>query len=561
MKKVERYKSVLIMAALCGSFAMRGVELPALPDKEGFNLKGYVHDGEKGVAGVLVSDGYTFASTDESGAYYLASSGKAKEVFVVLPSGYEYAEVKGGVAKFFMPVDGTAPAQADFALKPIGDDTSFTFMVHADTQPEEWFNANVYTEMGNAYKDMQTSAQVAQATDGFAPFNLHLGDIIYNGSALNYDYSRYLRVLESSGYNVAIMPTPGNHDRYYTTDYDNAMELYRSVWGPVYYSFNRGKVHFISVDNVLVKKDDAYTRGISDDAVEWLKKDLSYVEKGSRVVFFAHQPMTRNAAALKAFSGVLDILKDYDVLILTGHLHRAFNNFPEYTPSIRERNQPPLGGYEWRSTCSQDGVPNGYYIYHVDGTEISWKFKPNGKDADKNMFRVYEPGFPDTDMVKPSDDKTVIVNVWDWDEDWTVTWSLDGVEQGDVPRYEAMKDPLAVYNYENIPGHETWVVHETYHIFHCDVPSTGSLVKVTVSDPFGRTLSKTLELASVPGGIEAVAPESCGVESAEIYNLQGVRILNVAGYPEVDTLPVAAGCYVMRLRHTDGTVTVEKFVR
>lgn len=561
MKKVERYKSVLIMAALCGSFAMRGVELPALPDKEGFNLKGYVHDGEKGVAGVLVSDGYTFASTDESGAYYLASSGKAKEVFVVLPSGYEYAEVKGGVAKFFMPVDGTAPAQADFALKPIGDDTSFTFMVHADTQPEEWFNANVYTEMGNAYKDMQTSAQVAQATDGFAPFNLHLGDIIYNGSALNYDYSRYLRVLESSGYNVAIMPTPGNHDRYYTTDYDKAMELYRSVWGPVYYSFNRGKVHFISVDNVLVKKDDAYTRGISDDAVEWLKKDLSYVEKGSRVVFFAHQPMTRNAAALKAFSGVLDILKDYDVLILTGHLHRAFNNFPEYAPSIRERNQPPLGGYEWRSTCSQDGVPNGYYIYHVDGTEISWKFKPNGKDADKNMFRVYEPGFPDTDMVKPSDDKTVIVNVWDWDEDWTVTWSLDGVEQGDVPRYEAMKDPLAVYNYENIPGHETWVVHETYHIFHCDVPSTGSLVKVTVSDPFGRTLSKTLELASVPGGIEAVAPESCGVESAEIYNLQGVRILNVAGYPEVDTLPVAAGCYVMRLRHTDGTVTVEKFVR
>ena len=32
----------------------------------------------------------------------------------------------------------------------------------------------------------------------------------------------------------------------------------------------------------------------------------------------------------------------------------------------------------------------------------------------------YDPGFPDTDLVKPSDDKTVIVNVWDWDEDWTV---------------------------------------------------------------------------------------------------------------------------------------------
>lgn len=545
----------------CG-ITTSGMELPDLPDREGFDLKGYVHDGTCGVAGVLVTDGYSFARTDENGAYYLASSPDAEFVYMVLPSGYEHAVVETGVVKYFSVIDRSNGAfRADFALNPIGDDNSFSFMVHADTQPDEYFNSEVYTELGKAYKDMVATASKLQQSDGFSPFNLHLGDIVYNTNDKVRDYTAYLSVLHTAGYNIPIFATPGNHDRRYQTDLSVSTKAYREVWGPLYHSFNRGKVHFISLDNVLIKKDGDYTKGIRAEQVEWLKKDLSYVEKGSKVVFFTHQPMSRNKSALTAYSGVLDILKDYDVMILTGHLHRAFNNFPEYAPTIKERNQTALGGYEWRSTCSQDGVPNGYYIYNVDGTEISWKFKPIGKDADKNMFRMYEPGFPDTDMVKPSDDKTVIVNIWDWDTNWKVTWSLDGVEQGDVARYEAAKDPLAVYQYENVPGHDTWSASETYHLFHCDVPSTGSVVKVTVTDPFGRTLSKTLELASVPGGIEAIAPESCGVERVEIYNVHGVKVLTVEGYPETDTLPLGPGCYVMRLMHYDGRISIEKFVR
>ncbi len=334
----DRYRLVLAFTAMCGCMGLGAVNLPELPDRDGFNIKGYVHDGVQGVPGVLVSDGYSFARTDADGAYYIASDANAKEVFVILPSGYEYAEIDKGVAGFFKAIDGSESFQADFALSPIGDDTSFSFFVHADTQPDIWFNGQVWNEVKEAYADMGALSQTVAATDGFAPFNLHLGDIIYNGSALNYDYKGYLETLESADYNLATLPTPGNHDRYYTTYYDKAMALYREVWGPVYYSFNRGKVHFISVDNVLVKKDGAYTRGISDAAVAWMEKDLSYVEKGAPVVFYTHQPMTRNDAALKAFSGVLDMLKEYDVLILTGHLHRVFNNFPEYAPSIRERH-------------------------------------------------------------------------------------------------------------------------------------------------------------------------------------------------------------------------------
>lgn len=281
-----------------------------------------------------------------------------------------------------------------------------------------------------------------------------------------------------------------------------------------------------------------------------------------RVVFFTHQPMTRNTAALKAYSGVLDMLKEYDVLILTGHLHRIFNNFPEYAPTIKERNHVALGGYEWRGPCSQDGVPNGYYIYHVDGTDISWKYKWTGKDADKNMFRLYEPGQFGTPVYAPSEDKTIIVNVWDWDEDWKVTWSLDGVDMGAAERQDEAEDPWAIYSFANDPAHPTWVAKPTYHIFHCNVPASGSVVKVTVADPFGRELSKTITLESDPsGGIEAIAPESCGVLAVEIYNMQGIKVLTVDGYPEADTLPLEHGCYIMRLHHTDGSLSTEKITR
>ena len=295
--------------------------------------------------------------------------------------------------------------------------------------------------------------------------------------------------------------------------------------------------------------------------MEWLKKDLSYVEKGSRVVFFTHRPMTQNASALNAYSAALDVLKDYEVLILSGHVHRSFTNYEEYAPSVRERSQVPLGGFIWRGPCTQDGVPQGYYIYHVDGTDISWKFKWLGKDADKNLFRVYEPGQFDSMTFDPDEDKTVIANVWDWDEHWTVTWSLDGVPQGEVPRYEGFRDPWAVYNYDGREEFPEWSPSETYHMFHCDVPATGSVVEISVTDRFGREASKTVTLESVSGGIESVSSGNCGITNAEIYNAQGVKVLTVAGYPEADMLPIGSGCYIMRLHHTDGTVTIEKVIR
>lgn len=562
-------KSIFLTMALM-PLAAAAIDLPELPDKAGNDIKGYVHDGERGLPGVLVTDGYTITTTSSDGSYYLASNAQADFVYYTLPSGYAPSQTDGVVMKFYRPIDRTGGTfRADFELKPIGDDNSFSFLLHADTQPDEYFNSNVYAEMRKAYADMQKAADKLEAADGFAPLSLHLGDIVYNTPSKTaqhniVDYSRYRAEVEASGYHTPIYSTPGNHDRIYVTDYKEAMNLYHEEWGPSYYSFNRGKIHFLSFDNVKVEKAAEYTRGVSDEAMAWIRNDLAHVAKGSKVVVMSHQPLTRNKAARTAYGPVLDILKDYDVLVLTGHLHRIFNNFPEYAPSIMERNHVALGGYEWRPpVLGGDGVPGGYYIYHADGDDISWKYVWTGKDPDAEMFRLYTNGQFGTTKYGKEDEKTVLMNIWDWDPQWKTSWTLDGVEQGEVIRFEEnRRDPWASSCFDNVPGHDTWTANDTYHIFYCTVPNTGNKVEVTVTDRFGRSSSKSITLPHVEnGGIEVVTAAASGVAASEIYNLQGVRLLTVDGYPEVETLPLGAGCYIMRLRHTDGTVTNEKIVK
>ena len=564
MKATVKTITATIACGLLATIGSQAITLPDLPAKEGFEVKGYVHDGTAGVEGVLVSDGYSFATTAADGSYYLAPNPSAYCVFVVIPSGYEIATVDQGIAKHFVTLNAEGETRADFTLNPIGDDTRFSFITQADTQPDTGIAPNCWNSMNTAYKELHKTGTELAAQDGFTPFSLHMGDIIYNTNSIVVNYQRYTDNLKATGYTLPTFATPGNHDRRYKTDYLEATATYRATWGPLWYSFNRGKVHFISFDNVLVETDGEYTKGYDPAAEEWLRKDLAHVDKGSRVVFFAHQPMSRNKAALKAYTPILDILKEYNTLILTGHLHRTFNNFPEYAPTITERNLSALAGYEWRGPCAEDGTPLGYGVYTVDGDQISWRFKWTGKSADI-MFRMYAPGDFGLPSAKPEDEKTVLVNVWDWDKDWKVTWTLDGEDMGELPAYDAHTDPWAVYNYNDNPSRPQFEgVKDTYHIFHADVPPTGSKVEVTAADPFGRTYTSSVTLPHIQGGVENVAADNSAIVSTSVYDLGGTLLLTVpadaigASAVGQHTGELASGCYILRHLHADGTMTTEK---
>jgi len=65
------------------------------------------------------------------------------------------------------------------------------------------------------------------------------------------------------------------------------MAEWENVWGPRYYSFNRGNVHYIALDNVA---NDLSSVSFSDEQVKWLQQDLSYVPKDKMIVISYHIP-------------------------------------------------------------------------------------------------------------------------------------------------------------------------------------------------------------------------------------------------------------------------------
>src|SRR5690606_11841939 len=84
----------------------------------------------------------------------------------------------------------------------------------------------------------------------------------------------------------------GNHDKQEATDTesDNA-RLFKKQFGPTYYSFNRGKVHYVVLDDIRYKTIKEYDGHISIEQLAWLKKDLSHVPKNHLIVISLHIPV------------------------------------------------------------------------------------------------------------------------------------------------------------------------------------------------------------------------------------------------------------------------------
>ena len=66
MEHLKTHIISFVLAITMFSMAHAAIQLPDLPDKEGMAVKGYVHDSEKPLSGVLVTNGYSFATTDEN---------------------------------------------------------------------------------------------------------------------------------------------------------------------------------------------------------------------------------------------------------------------------------------------------------------------------------------------------------------------------------------------------------------------------------------------------------------------------------------------------------------
>lgn len=430
----------------------------------------------KGLEGVVVTDGVDFAETGRDGSYSIPLDRYSKFVWVTVPSGYMAPVSQGTIPQFYKAADPGKPC--DFGLlKNPKDDSRHRFLVQADIQVTSMDDISAYKGFlkdMKAYKDT-----VSEDIMGF-----DVGDIVGDTPSL---YPAYISAV--STLDMPIFRAIGNHDMTYGgRSFETSYSKFTSLFGPEYFSFNKGKAHYVVLDNCFyVDRDYQYIGYVSERQLEWLENDLSYVPEGSLVFVFMHIPLsstekiqwnkllpdeTSNAQAL------LDLLKGYKAHFITGHSH--FNHNVVFGPDAMEHNTAAVCGIWWKADICMDGAPAGFGVYDVDGDDVRWTYKGFGKPEDYQM-RVYPAG-----SVK-GHPESFAANVWNWDEDWKVEWLEDGVVRGEMTKIEA-DDPEA----EAICSDKERVVYDwispypTKHIFIAGPASPGADVSVRVTDRFGR---------------------------------------------------------------------------
>jgi predicted MPP superfamily phosphohydrolase len=242
------------------------------------NNNGVRDPGEPGLAGVAVSNQDTVVTTDQNGAFRLAGRGTGI-VFVSAPDGYR------AVGSFWRPIDGTPAA---FPLARLGANSELSFVHASDTHVSP--------------ASVERTRRLGVLVDSIHPDLLIVtGDLVRDAlrvgeaEATSY-YELFAR--ETRAFRTPVFTVPGNHENFgierdtshvSVTHPLYGRAMYHHYFGPDYYSFTRGGVHFIGLNTVDI--DDQHYYGHVDSLqLAWLARDLALIPPNMPVVTFDHIP-------------------------------------------------------------------------------------------------------------------------------------------------------------------------------------------------------------------------------------------------------------------------------
>lgn len=458
--------------------------------KKTVQLKGKVHTNGKGISGVAVTDGTTVVLTDKAGNYSFESSEAAVFVYISIPAGYAFPQEKK-IARFYERINKTAETFiADFALEPLLiDDKQHYFVVWADTQMIS--QADVEILKKQSVPDLQQL--VASYPRNSLFHGIGCGDLVWDKFEL---FEGYKQAVEATG--VTFFNVIGNHDMDIKTARTDewSAETFQKEFGPTYYSFNRGDIHYVVLDDVFfIGTAKKYIGYITENQLQWLEQDLKTVKPGSTIVLSLHIPTDTGAARrykkeAELGSNVANreqlykLLRGYKVHIMSGHTH--FNDTWE-KGDIMEHNHGTVCGAWWTGPVCGDGTPGGYGVYEVNGSELKWYYKSTGLPNEHQLV-VFETGrskeFPEE----------ILANVWNWDSKWKVEWYEDGVAKGTMTQRVAL-DPLAVELYAGpeLPKKHKFVEPTLAdHIFSAKPSANAKKITVKATDRFGNVYTNEI---------------------------------------------------------------------
>jgi Icc protein len=349
------------------------------------NGNGVRDAGEPGIASVVVSDQDTVVLTNTAGAYTLRvkpqSAGMTRSqglVFVSVPDGYRAA------GSFWRKrSDGLA-----FPLVPAPQPTggSFTFLHASDTHVSP--------------QSIGRTQHLRAMSDSLHPdFVIVTGDLVRDALRVGENEARGyydLFAVERRAFKAPVYSVPGNHEMFGIETHQShvspthplfARGMYHEYFGPDYYSFTYGGVHFVGLNTIDIEGEWYYGH-VDSLQLAWLARDIAAIPADMPVVTFDHIPFYTTGEQLNGYMAdgpapslitvngvqqfrhsvsnareVLAVLGTRRrVLALGGHMH-----FAEYIERPGENVRYALSA---ATVGPSDNLPSGFTIYTVRGGDI-----------------------------------------------------------------------------------------------------------------------------------------------------------------------------------------------
>ena len=368
---IRKALAVLLLVGLLALPNMVGCSSgPEFPDGifgtvfEDANSNGIQDDDEKGVKGVLVSNGQYCRPTNKAGEYNLPAEGSL--VFTTIPRDY------APTGKWYAPISG---GELDFGLKhtPEKDSSDFSFVqmtdIHVDQEQE--------ADLGELIAELNETAPA---------FVVATGDLIAEGNTATVgEAEQWFGVYENatSALSMPLYNAVGNHDvvgiyreGVDVNDPGYGEGIFANRFGPTYYSFDWSQYHCIVLDpNDLVDGKQVYQ--ISPSQIQWLKDDLKR-RKGTPLLIFFHEP----TASWRNRAEFLELLDGRSAKLFCGHLHQ---DIMTRATDVSEQITGAVSG-EWWHGANPDGEPAGYRLVSVKGDEVDSLYNGTGDE------RTIDPG-------------------------------------------------------------------------------------------------------------------------------------------------------------------------
>ena len=510
-------------------------------------------EGDRGLPDISVSNGCSVVQTDQNGRYEITLA-PFEILFISKPANFSLPLDENNVPKFFYrhypegtpaqvantsvewlwPVTaptGTLPESLNFPVFE-AEEASSKFTAHgfADTQAQSEIDQDMLREdlinplINNPYS---------------VEFGLTVGDVVFDKLDL---YDRHKAMMGLIG--IPQWYLPGNHDiNFESPDANFANETYKMHFGPTYYSFNYGNVHFVALNNVEYAGDGnqfdcdhlSYCRGvyrgyISPTQLQWLRNDLSQVGEERLIVIATHIPLLTEAddgvseritgPYTENFSELWDILEPFE------HIYGLAGHDTSHSWKVEINHEHGWSGKPWiahtlaevrgsgwrrgpqdlrqvRDAMMQDGNPNGFYVLRFDDTKLTPEFIPFpfGPDSAGRLRITLEPSLtsPETGSVNRGyleGPTKIIVNLFDGGARDSVWASIDGSRK-ELMTYTIRTDPFAEAQYEKfLDSDDAYPAPvRSAHIWEHPLPTAlddglHSIV-ITSEDEFGQTQQGT----------------------------------------------------------------------